>query len=120
MWFQVALMICTGFFTVLAVLSTRQAAAFHADCVVLKRTLLKQATQHELLVEEFEAVKKRQHKLAGRFFRDLRRDTAADEPSDPDLPVGTPRDPRTRDFVNGSDDEELAALIALQSGSSPK
>jgi hypothetical protein len=81
-------------------------------CVAVREKLLKQAAQHELILEELEALKVRQHKLAGRFYRDKR--GAAPE-QQPELD-----DPHTVDLVNGTTDAEFEALLQLQNASAPR
>lgn len=111
MYIDLGLSFFTGLCTVFAYLSTRAASAERAIVVAVREKLLKQAAAHDLILEELEALKKRQHKLAGRYFRDLR--GSALEPDDK-------RDPHTVDHVNGGTDAEFEALLALQNASAPK
>lgn len=80
--------------------------------VKLEHALHEEKRQHarfQLLEEDLLAVKKRQDKLAGRFYRDVR-DQRPYEPSE--------RDPRTVDFMTGAPDgdtdDAFAAMLAAQ------
>jgi len=115
---QVWLAIFTAVSTVLAILCTVACLRAQRELRRTVHALRKQHATYELMCEEFEAIKKRQTKLAGRFFRGLKPDGpmvvdgGAFENELP--PAPPPRDDRTQDFVNGGADSEIEAMLALQ------
>jgi len=71
---QIVLSISTGLFTAIALAALYVIRREVDDVRLTSHRLHKQAAQHELILEEVAALSKRQAKLAGRFYRELRDD----------------------------------------------
>jgi hypothetical protein len=87
---ELALMLSTGLFTALAVIVWRFTCNESDEVKRVAHNLRKQAAQHELLLEEIEALNRRHAKLAGRYYRQRREepdtDPAEDHPPEPVAP----------------------------------
>lgn len=129
-WFALSTGLCTVFVVLLTVGCWRAQRELRTTLHALR----KQHTTYELMCEEFEALKRRQAKLAGRFFRakapdmivdggafenDIGSDPRRGGAPDPFPAPVPPRDDRTSDFVNGASDSDFEAMLALQRQSAP-
>lgn len=122
MGIQIGLAMFTAFSTVLVILCTVLCVRTRTELRTELHALRKQQTTYELMVEEFEALKRRQTKLAGRFDRERKPPMVVDGGMfENELPASTtpPRDPNTRDFVNGGPDSDVADMLAWQRAQSP-
>jgi len=78
------LTISTGLFTALAVIAWRFTCNESDEVKRVAHNLRKQAAQHELLLEEIEALNRRHAKLAGRYYRQRREEPAETDFADLD------------------------------------
>jgi hypothetical protein len=110
---EVLFSLITGLFTAVAAWCCFCAAHYRDRASDTARELAKRLARLQLLEEELAVLNKRLTKLTGRFYRTVRDERGADEPREDE--------PDERPAAAGvAADDDLSALIALQSASPVK